>query len=336
VSSSEGFDALLVLSFGGPEGEDDVIPFLRNVTRGRDVPEARLAAVAARYERFGGVSPINEANRALIAAIGQDLAAHGIALPTYWGNRNWHPFLTDTVQRMADDGVRRALVLVTSATGGYSSCRQYLDDIDAARAAVGTDAPELVKLRHFFDHPGYVDAHASGVRDALAALPDELREDARLVFTAHSIPLSMNEASGPGGGLYRAQQDETARLVEAAVRGRGEYDLVWQSRSGPPHVPWLEPDINSHLRSLAAAGSRAVVIAPTGFVSDHMEVVWDLDIEAAQTAADVGLTMTRAATAGTHPSFIAAIRDLVDERLSGTAPVQSTCGPGCCGGGRPR
>jgi ferrochelatase len=324
------FDALLVLSFGGPEGPEDVLPFLRNVTRGRNVPDERLGAVAEHYERFGGVSPINAATRALIEAIGDDLAKHDIALPIYWGNRNWQPFLAETVGQMARDGIRRALVLVTSATGGYSSCRQYLENIDAAREAVGAEAPELVKLPHYFNHPGYIEAHASGLRDALAALPDDLRDDARLVFTAHSIPVSMNSAAGPHGDLYRAQQDETARLVEAAVRARGEYDLAWQSRSGPPQVPWLEPDINDHLRVLAASGVRAAVIAPTGFVSDHMEVVWDLDVEAAETAAAAGLTIRRAATAGTHPAFVAAIRELVQAQLSGTAPATSTCGVGCC------
>jgi ferrochelatase len=328
--SGGGFDALLVLSFGGPEGPEDVLPFLRNVTRGRNVPDERLAAVAAHYERFGGVSPINAANRALLAAITDEFASHDIELPVYWGNRNWHPFVADAAAQMAQDGVRRALVLVTSATGGYSSCRQYREDLDAARAAVGEGAPELTKLRHYFDHPGYIEAHASGVRDALATLPAELREDARLVFTAHSIPDSMNAASGPHGGLYRAQQRRTAQLVEAAVRGRGEFDLAWQSRSGPPQVPWLTPDINDHLRDLAAAGTTAAVIAPTGFVSDHMEVVWDLDVEAAQTAAELGMTLRRASTAGTHPAFISAIRDLVEEQLTAAAPIQTTCGAGCC------
>jgi ferrochelatase len=324
------FDALLVLSFGGPEGPEDVLPFLRNVTRGRNVPDERLAVVAEHYERFGGISPINSATRALIEAIGEEFTTHDIALPIYWGTRNWRPYLAETVEQMARDGIRRAVVLVTSATGGYSSCRQYFENIEAARASVGTDAPELIKLRHYFNHPGYIEAHASGLRAALAALPEDLRDDARLVFTAHSIPVSMNTTAGPNGDLYRSQQDETARLVEAAVRGRGDYDLAWQSRSGPPQVPWLEPDINDHLRALAASGTRAAVLAPTGFVSDHMEVVWDLDVEAAQTAAEVGLTITRASTAGTHPAFVAAIRELVQEQLNGTAPAQTTCGVGCC------
>lgn len=317
-------DALLVLSFGGPEGPQDVMPFLRNVTRGRDVPDGRLALVAERYQRFGGVSPINAANRALVAALEASFAEHGIELPVYWGNRNWHPFLADTLRQMAEEGVRHALVLATSATGGYSSCRQYFEDLAGARAEVGQGAPRLTKLRHFFDHPGYVEAHAAGVREALRTMPE-----ARLVCTAHSIPVAMNASAGPNGGLYLIQQDATAALVAAAA-GRTHYDLVWQSRSGPPAVPWLEPDVNDHLRALAVAGMREVVLAPTGFVADHMEVVWDLDVEAAQTAAEVDIRLERAPTAGTHPSFVAAIRDLVDEHLTGRVPPLTTCATGCC------
>ena len=303
------FDALLLLSFGGPDGPDDVLPFLRNVTRGRAIPDERLASVAAHYQRFGGVSPINAQNRALLAAVEKDFAEHGLDLPVYWGNRNWHPFVADAVRQLRDDGVRRALVFTTSATASYSSCRQYRENL--ADAVAGVDgAPELVKLRHYFDHPGFIAANASGVRDALAELPD-----ARLVFTAHSIPVAMNEASGPTGGLYLAQQRETARLVAEAVRGPGaEFDLVWQSRSGPPQVPWLEPDINDHLRSLAAQGVTEVVVSPTGFVSDHMEVVWDLDTEARATAAELGLAFRRAPTRAS-----AATPALADVATSGSA-----------------
>ncbi len=251
-----GYDALLLLSFGGPERPDDVLPFLRNVTRGRGVPDERLAAVAAHYQHFGGVSPINAQNRALLAAVRADFDAHGLDMPLYWGNRNWDPYVSDAVAEMRAAGVQRALVFATSATGGYSGCRQYRENLADARAEVGAGAPELVKLRHYFDHPGLITANADGVRAALADLPS----DARLVFTAHSIPLRMNEDAGPSGGLYLAEQRETARLVAEAVRGPGaDFDLVWQSRSGPPQVPWLAPDINDHLRvarSRRSLGSR--------------------------------------------------------------------------------
>jgi ferrochelatase len=329
-------DALLLLSFGGPEGPDDVLPFLRNVTRGRGIPDERLAEVAAHYDHFEGVSPINAQNRALIEALRVEFATHGIELPIYWGNRNWQPYVADAVAQMRADGVRRGLVFATSATSSYSGCRQYREDLAAAQLAVGSGAPDLVKLRHFFDHPGFIAAQADQVRAALATVAD----DARLVFTAHSIPVSMNESSGPAAnGLYLAQQRETARLVSEAVRGPGAaFDLAWQSRSGPPQVPWLEPDINDHLRALAAGGGRAVVVTPSGFVSDHVEVRWDLDEEARATAAELGLRFARAATVGTHPAFVAAIRELVSEQLAAVAPralgTLGLCGidcpAGCC------
>jgi ferrochelatase len=333
-------DAFLLLSFGGPEGPDDVMPFLRNVTRGRGIPDDRLAAVAEHYRHFGGVSPINAGNRDLIRALEAEFAAHGVGLPIYWGNRNWEPYVGDTVRRMHADGVRRALVFATSATASYSSCRQYRENLAAARAETGPAAPDLIKLRHFFDHPGFVAANVDAVQTALATLPPDVRDDARLVFTAHSIPLSMNDTSGPrANGLYEAQQRETARLVALLVRGAdAEFDLAWQSRSGPPRVPWLEPDINDHLRSLAAAGARAVVVCPTGFVADHLEVRWDLDVEARATAEEVGLHFARAATAGTHPGFVTAVRELVQEHTDG-AELKSLgslglcgidCPPGCC------
>jgi protoporphyrin/coproporphyrin ferrochelatase len=320
------FDGLLLLSFGGPEAPQDVLPFLERVTRGRGVPAERLAEVAEHYYHFGGASPINAQNRALLAAIQADLAGHGLDLPVYWGNRNWHPFLTDTLATMRDDGIRRALVFTTSATSSYSGCRQYREDMAAARAHVD-DAVELVKLRHYFDHPGFVTALTDGVRAALAAVG----ADARLVCTAHSIPVAMNDASGPSGGLYRAQHTETARLVAEAVFGAGAgFDLAWQSRSGPPQVPWLEPDVNDHLRTLAAAGIRDVIVAPTGFVSDHVEVAWDLDIEAKAAAESLGLRFARSATAGTHPAFVAMIRELVAEQLDG-APPRALGQLGICG-----
>jgi ferrochelatase len=326
------FDAFLLLSFGGPNGPDDVMPFLRNVTRGRGIPDERLAEVAEHYRHFGGVSPITAQNQALITALRAEFAECGVELPIYFGNRNWSPYAADAVREMRADGAHRALVLATSATSSFSGCRQYRNDMAAARDAVGPGAPELVKLRHFFDHPGFVAANADGVRAALAALPDGAADSARLVFTAHSIPTAMNDASGPSAnGLYAAEQRETARLVAEAVRGPGAvFDLVWQSRSGPPRVPWLEPDVNDHLRTLASRGTTAVVVAPTGFVSDHIEVLWDLDNEAKDTAAELGLHFARAATAGTHPAFVTAIRELVQEQLDGATP-QALGSLGLCG-----
>ncbi len=252
------YDALLLLSFGGPEGPDDVMPFLENVVRGRGVPAERLARVAEHYQHLGGVSPINAQNRALLAAVRAELDDRGPRLPVYWGNRNWHPLVEDTVARMRDDGVLRALAFVTSAYSSYSGCRQYQQDLDRARAAAGPGAPEIDKIRHYFDHPGFVEPNADAVRAALATLPASLRDGARLVFTAHSIPTAMDQASGPGGGggLYSAQLREAARLVATAVRGPGAaFDLAWQSRSGSPQVPWLEPDIDDRLAALAGPGS---------------------------------------------------------------------------------
>lgn len=334
------YDALVLLSFGGPEGPDDVLPFLENVTRGRNVPPERLAEVAEHYQHFGGVSPINQQCRDLLAALKADFAANGLDLPIYWGNRNWHPMLADTVARMRDDGVRRALAFATSAYGGYSSCRQYWEDIAAARAAVGPDAPMIDKLRQFHDHPGFVGTHAEAVRAALTTLDPAVQGRTRLVFTAHSIPTSMAAAAGPEGGRYQAQLAETARLVAADAAPDLPYDLVWQSRSGPPQVPWLEPDINDHLRELAGNGVEAVVVSPIGFVSDHLEVVWDLDTEAAETAKELGLAYARAGTPGIHPGFVSMVRELVSERLNpedtvtrqrlGTLPIWDTCPVNCC------
>ena len=332
------YEALLLVSFGGPEGPDDVMPFLANVTRGRDVPPERLAEVAEHYQQFGGVSPINQQCRDLLAAIRADFAANGLDLPVYWGNRNWHPMLADTVAQMRNDGVRRALAFVTSAYAGYSSCRQYLEDIAAARAAVGPDAPVIEKLRQYWDHPGFVEPHVDAVRAARERLGATPPDTTRLVFTAHSIPVSMAATAGPEGGRYEAQLRETARLVAEAAAPDLPYDLVWQSRSGPPHVPWLEPDINDHLAALAAEGVRSVVVSPIGFVSDHLEVVWDLDTEAAGTAKRLGLDYVRAATPGTDPRFVAMVRELVLERLDpasprrrlGVLPAWDTCPAGCC------
>ncbi|MCW2524580.1 MAG: hemH [Frankiales bacterium] len=329
------YDSFLLLSFGGPQGPAEVMPFLRRVTAGRGVPDERLAEVAEHYLHYGGISPITAQNEALLAALRVEFQARGIELPAYLGNRNWHPFVGDTARTMAAEGRSHALVLATSATSSYSGCRQYREDLAAAAAELTPDgggAPlRFTKLRHYFDHPGFIAANADALRSALAALDPADRDEARLVFTAHSIPTSMNETSGPAGGLYLAQQRETARLVAESVRGEGAaFDLVWQSRSGPPQVPWLGPDINDHLRALAVAGVRAVAVAPTGFISDHLEVIWDLDHEARDTAADLGLAFIRVGTAGAHPAFVSAIADLVLERL-GSLPAASLSTLGLCG-----
>ncbi|MGW4631889.1 ferrochelatase [Nocardia sp. NPDC004415] len=338
-------DALLLLSFGGPEGPEDVIPFLENVTRGRGVPPERLAEVAQHYLHFGGVSPINALNREIIAALEADLAAAGLDLPVYFGNRNWHPMVEETVARMTADGVRSALVFPTSAWGGYSGCRQYDEDITRARAAVGAQAPELVKLRQYFDHPLLIESFADAITAALARLPADRRDGARLVFTAHSIPVSADISAGPpadGGRLYSRQVAEAARLCAAAT-GFTDYDVVWQSRSGPPQVPWLDPDIVDHLDVLHGKGVDAVVVCPVGFVSDHLEVIWDLDNEAATRAAELGMAFARAATPGTDPRFSRMIVELIQERTDagpvrelGTVPGYgctadgALCAPGCC------
>jgi ferrochelatase len=332
------YDAFLLVSFGGPEGPDDVIPFLENVTRGRGVPAERLAEVAEHYRHFGGVSPINAQCRELLAALAAELPRAGIDLPLYWGNRNWDPYLTKTVAQMRDDGVRRAIAFVTSAYGSYSACGQYLEDIARARAEVGPDAPQIDKLRHFHDHPGFVLPHADAVNAALGTLPERAPARTRLVFTAHSIPTTMDASSGPDGGRYSAQVRETAGLVAAAAAPELEWDVVWQSRSGPPQVPWLSPDVNDHLEALAAGGVKNVVVSPVGFISDHLEVVWDLDNEAADTARKLGLNFARAATPGTDPRFVGMVCDLIRERLDpaaprhalGCVPTWDACPPGCC------
>jgi len=335
--------AFLLVSFGGPEGLDEVMPFLRNVTAGRNVPDERLAHVAEHYFAFGGVSPINAQNRQLLGAIERDFTANAIDLPVYWGNRNWRPLLTDTMQVMADDGVRSVIAFATAAFSSYSSCRQYLEDIDRARAAVGASAPEVVKIPPYYGHAGFAGAFIGATSRALASLPADTRDDAELVFTAHSIPESMAAGSGQDGHAYQAQLTEVAGRVAAAL-GRTTWHLAYQSRSGPPSVPWLGPDINECLTSLAKAGAAAVVVVPIGFVSDHMEVVFDLDIEAARTAADLGLPMARAGTPGTDPQFVAMISDLVRDFAAGArgdglaaswsralgSAAARLCGQRCC------
>jgi len=326
---TDAYDALLLVSFGGPDGPADVLPFLENVTRGRDVPRARLEEVAERYHHFGGASPINAENQLLLSAIRRDFADSGVTLPVYWGNRNWHPYLADTVRTMAADGITRALAFVTSAYSSYSGCRQYQEDLERARAEVGPAAPQIDKLRHYFNHPGFIDANAAAVRAALKSVPESRRETTRLIFTAHSIPVTMARDSGPEGDLYERQLREAAGLVAAATSNLG-WNLAWQSRSGSPQVAWLEPDVNDLLRELARAGATDVVVSPIGFVSDHLEVRWDLDTEAATTAADLGLGFTRAATAGRDPRFVTMVCELVAERTAAAHPRRAlgTMGPG--------
>ena len=329
-------EALLLLSFGGPECDDDVMPFLENVTRGRGIPRERLAEVAEHYHHFGGVSPINDQNKALLAALEDGLRTAGIDLPVYWGNRNWAPYVEDVWQQMADDGIEHAYVLATSAYASFSGCRQYHEDVARARAAMSGDAgaaggPTAEKLPHYFDAEGFVQANADALAAALAGLPDELRDGARLVATAHSIPDSMAAVAGPDGHAYEAELQAAARQVVDRVAPGRAVDLVWQSRSGPPSVPWLEPDVNDHLKALAEAGEQAVLLFPVGFVSDHLEVIWDLDNEAKETAEELGLAFARAATAGTHPAFVGSLVELLAERRAGGAPRLGTnCPASCC------
>ncbi|MBE0658106.1 MAG: ferrochelatase [Bryobacteraceae bacterium] len=318
------YDAILVLSFGGPEKPEDVMPFLENVTRGRNVPRERLEEVAENYMMFGGRSPINDQCRALIDVLKPELAGHGVGLPIYWGNRNWHPFIEDTMRQMAADGVKRALVFVTSAYSSYSACRQYLEDIERARAAVGVGAPVCDKLRHFYNRPGFLDALADRLFEAFAKVEAGNQAGAHLVFTAHSVPVAMARTS-----KYVEQLEEVASHL-AARMGRTDYRLVWQSRSGPPSQPWLEPDIKDALAEIAAgSGSRDVVVQPIGFISDHMEVIVDLDTQAMEHAQGLGLRMVRAGTAGTHPRFIEAIRELIVERIE-TGEAANPCLANCC------
>ncbi|MCQ6555415.1 ferrochelatase [Streptomyces sp. C10-9-1] len=322
------YDALLLLSFGGPEGPDDVVPFLQNVTRGRGIPAERLKEVGQHYFLFGGVSPINDQNRALLDALRKDFAGHGLDLPVYWGNRNWAPYLTDTLREMARDGHRRIAVLATSAYASYSGCRQYrenLADALATLAGEGLRPPRVDKLRHYFNHPGFVRPVVEGVLASLAELPEEVRAGAHLAFTTHSIPTASADTSGPApghgdGGAYVRQHLDVARLVADAVREETgvahPWRLVYQSRSGAPHIPWLEPDICDHLQALHADGAPAAVMVPIGFVSDHMEVLYDLDTEATAKAAELGLPVRRSATVGADPRFAAAVRDLLLERAA--------------------
>ncbi len=338
VDEAVEYDAVLIVSFGGPEGRDEVIPFLENVLRGRNVPRERMIEVAEHYMHFGGVSPINEQTRALIAALKTELDARGLDLPIYWGNRNWHPLLEDTIRQMRDDGIKRALAFFTSAYSSYSGCRQYREDIAKARAAVGEDAPVIDRIRMYYNHPGFIEPNIEHLRAALAQIPPESEAKARVIFTAHSLPLSMAQSCA-----YVAQLQEAAQLV-AQGAGITDYDIVYQSRSGPSHQLWLEPDILDHLDELHKASVQDVVILPLGFISDHMEVLYDLDTEALQLAEHLGMNLVRAATVGTHPRFIEMIRELIIERmevqpnrpyLGQLGPVHDICPADCCLSGRP-
>jgi ferrochelatase len=365
------YDALLIVSFGGPDKRDDVLPFLENVLRGRNVPRERMLEVAEHYYAFGGRSPINDQNRALIAAVEKQLAAHGPQLPIYWGNRNWHPLLADTMRQMKSDGVRRALAFVTGAYSSYSSCRQYRENIAAAQAEVGDGAPVVDKLRVFFNHPGFIEPMIENAKAAFGKIPSERRDQAALVFTAHSIPLAMAENC-----RYEAQLHEASRLVADGIgdvagrptepphrpqvsaiekpgdlrsalgAGSGDprttvaWHLAYQSRSGPPQQPWLEPDVGDFIEAEHKKSPiRDVVVVPIGFISDHLEVVFDLDTELRRRCEELGINMVRAATVGTHPRFVRMIRELIEERMVdsrsrlalGTfGPSRDVCADDCC------
>jgi ferrochelatase len=335
------YDAILVVSFGGPESKEEVIPFLETVLRGRNIPRERLLTVAEHYYHFEGKSPINQQTLDLIAALQAELDRSGPKLPIYWGNRNWHPFLAETLQKMKQDGVRKALAFVTSAYSSYSGCRQYREDIARAQSEVGPGAPEVDKLRPFFNHPGFIEATVERVNDAVHSVSADARGKLQIVYTAHSIPLSMANTCD-----YVKQLEEVRRLVSAAL-GAGEVfkndALVYQSRSGTPGQPWLEPDILDHLRRVKAENlASAVVLAPISFISDHMEVLYDLDVEARQLCDALGLPMARAKTVGVHRKFIGMIRELILERMNPGSerravgvlgPRADICAENCCPGG---
>ncbi len=379
VDTPTAYDAILLASFGGPEGQDDVIPFLRNVTRGRGIPDERLEEVAHHYRHFGGVSPINDQNRELKAALEAELARRGIDLPVLWGNRNWDPYLAEALTEAGERGYTKLIAIGTSAYSSYSSCRQYREDYARALAETGLEGKiQIDKVRQFFDHPGFVEPFIEGLRDGLAevAAAGIPREQTHVLFTTHSIPSTDAAKSGPAargfgeGGAYAAQHLAVAEVVIAAqsasaaptgdgAAGEGAvessihaglaelvespltWDLVYQSRSGPPTQPWLEPDINDAIRELAASGIRAVVMVPLGFVSDHMEVKWDLDTEAMETSEEVGVLAVRVPTPGVHAAYVSGLIDLVLERRDGLpaserphltdlGPWYDVCRPGCC------
>lgn len=345
MTSLAPYDTLLLVSFGGPEEPEQVMPFLRNVTRGRDIPQARLAAVAEHYQHFGGRSPINDQNRALLAALSAELTGRGVDVPVVWGNRNWAPYVTDALRQAHGAGARRVLAVLTSAYSSYSGCRQYREDLAAAQATLAAEGIELQidKVRHYYNHPGFADANAAAALEALRALP----AGAHLAFVTHSLPTAMDQTSGPHGHAYTEQhRDLAATIADVASRELGHavpWALAYCSRSGSPHQPWLEPDIGDHLRALGAAGAPGVAVVPIGFVSDHLEVVYDLDTEAKAVAGEIGLPFARAATAGTHPLFVRGLVDLAQERaatargerpdqpyVGAQGPSHAVCPSGCC------
>lgn len=336
------YDAILVMSFGGPEGIEDVVPFLENVTQGRNIPRERLEEVGEHYYMFDGISPLNAQNRALIDALREELAAHDINIPIYFGNRNWHPMIGDTMQQMKADGIKRAVAFFTSGYSCYSGCRQYRENIMAAQQAVSEDAPKFDKIRVFYNHPLFIEVNAENLQKALDEFPAERRHNVHVAFTAHSIPLGMAQNSA-----YEAQLTEASRLTAEMVGIEPEnWKLVYQSRSGPPHIPWLEPDIVDYVEVLHEQGVNDLVIMPIGFISDHMEVMFDLDVEAKDKAEELGMTMVRAATAGVHPKFVSMICELIQERmtdnpvrryLGNRGPNHDVCPINCClPGTRPR
>ncbi|TQO23649.1 ferrochelatase [Paramicrobacterium agarici] len=364
VDEPSRYDGILLVGFGGPEGPDDVMPFLRNVTKGRGIPDERLTEVAEHYHHYNGVSPINTHNRELKAALQKELTSRGIGLPVFWGNRNWAPYLHEAIADADAKGATSLLATVTSAFSSYSSCRQYREDLwEALRHADAVDRVTIDKVRQYFDHPGFVEPFVDGVDVALRSLESDgldITRDIEVLFVTHSIPSADAQNSGPhdldlgAGGAYEAQHRAIADVVMRAVssrrRGRDEADapaewqLVYQSRSGAPSTPWLEPDVNDAIAELASS-RRAVVVVPIGFVSDHMEVMWDLDNEARETADAHGLAMIRVATPGTHPAFVSGLADLIEERIDGTPPAGrpaltalgpwfDVCRPGCCASAR--
>ncbi len=353
VEQPVAYDGILLASFGGPEGQDDVIPFLRNVTRGRGIPDERLEEVAHHYRHFGGISPINGQNRALKAALEAELAARGVDLPVYWGNRNWGPFLSEALQQASADGRRTLLAIATSAYSSYSSCRQYREDFARELDETGlTGSMTIDKVRQYFDHPGFVAPFTAGVEAGLAELEQrlpgiDLEREAKVLFCTHSIPSSDAGRSGPHargfgeGGAYAAQHEAVAEVVMQRAGRDVPWALVYQSRSGPPSQPWLEPDVNDALRELAPTGVKAVLLVPLGFVSDHMEVKCDLDTEAMETAEELGMTAVRTPTPGVDPAYVTGLVDLLLERIQGTpkaerpaetglGPWYDVCRPGCC------
>ncbi len=327
------FDSILIVSFGGPEGPDDVMPFLENVLRGKPVPRERMLEVAEHYQHFGGVSPINEQNRELIEALRTELDSVGIDLPIYWGNRNWHPLLSNTLEEMRRDGRQRAIAYFTSMFSCYSGCRQYRENIMDAQEQLGENAPAVELVRKGFNHPLFIETQVDLVRQAFEKIDEPQRKSAKLLFTAHSIPMSMADNS-----RYVLQLNEASRLVAEELQHEN-WELVFQSRSGPPQQPWLEPDVCDRIQELHAQGTHSVVLAPIGFVSDHMEVLFDLDTEAKDLCEKLGIGFSRAATPGTHPSFVGMVRDLLQERIEGRSdrpalgalgPSHDVCPVDCC------